>query len=552
MNKSEYNGKVLVILHRGHEHSERLESIAEYKAFDEYKKYSYDYRGHGYEKGEPSYEFMDLVRDLDCFIKFVQEDANVEENDIFIIANSVAGVVTSTWMHDYAPNIAGAALVAPAFKIKLYFPFAKEGLKLLTNYYPKLKIKSYVKSKYLTHIKEEQKKYDSDPLITPDIPAKQLVTLLDTAKRVVEDANMITLPILVLSARKDYVVDSSIQGDFYSNLSSSIKKFVPMEDTFHGILYDTKKDEALKEISNFIDLCFSSNRNNNSLYTEKVIELTQKQKDKMSFGSLNFFDKLNFGIQRNFIKYFGSISEGIKIGKKYGFDSGVTLDYIYKNRVNGKFILGKFIDKNYLNSIGWKGIRQRKINLEKLLKNSINELKTKNKEIKILDIAGGPAKYLVEIAKQYKDVQIEVRDYQTQNIQKGQSYIEKYNLDNIKYKQADAFDKSNYKDQSFKPNIVVISGVFELFDNNDLIKNAINGVSNILNSGDILLFTNQPWHPQLSQISNILMNHNKEKWIMRQRCEYEINQLFSEAGFKIEEKCIDNYGIFTVTKAKKI
>ena len=79
----------------------------------------------------------------------------------------------------------------------------------------KMHIKSYVKSKFLTHDKKEQKRYNTDPLITPDIPAKQLTTLLDTAKRVVEDAAAITTPLLVLSATKDYVVESKVQGDFF-------------------------------------------------------------------------------------------------------------------------------------------------------------------------------------------------------------------------------------------------------------------------------------------------------------------------------------------------
>ena len=548
-NKEKHNGKVIVLLHRGHEHSGRLETIADYPPFDAYKKYAYDYRGHGQHKGEPGYEFMDLVRDLECFIKFVKKDAKVETKDIFIIANSVAGVVTSTWLHDYAPNIAGAALVAPAFKIKLYIPFAKQALDLAVKFKPKLHIRSYVKSKFLTHDKKEQKRYNTDPFITPDIPAKQLTTLLDTAKRIVEDAAAVTTPLLVLSATKDYVVESKVQGDFFANLSSKHKEFVQLKGFFHGILYESKKEVALKKIDAFMKKCFRSNA---SAKIDDLITYTQNEHDKIAYGTLLLHQELSFCMQRSYIKYLGSLSEGIKIGKKYGFDSGVTLDYVYRNKPKGRYYIGEFADKVYLNSIGWKGIRQRKVHLEKLMIEAIDEIKWHKKEVKIMDIAGGPAKYLIEMARKYPKIDILVRDYQEQNIERGQKHAKRYGLKNIRYEQCDSFDPKNYKEQPFEPNIIVISGVFELFGDNATIQKAIEGAASMLKSGDILLYTNQPWHPQLVQIANVLGNHQGKKWIMRRRMQHEMDTLFAKSGFRKDTMLIDDHGIFTVTKAYKI
>ena len=47
------------------------------------------------------------------------------------------------------------------------------------------------------------------------------------------------------------------------------------------------------------------------------------------------------------------------------------LDYVYRNRSSGITPLGKLIDWSYLNAIGWKGIRLRKENLERLLARAI-------------------------------------------------------------------------------------------------------------------------------------------------------------------------------------
>jgi len=546
-NINTWNKKVLIVLHRGHEHSKRLEEFAKTKAFENYKIYSYDNRGHGKTKIDATYEFMNLVRDLNSFVSFVCKEENIKQEDIFVIANSVAGVVASTWIHDYAPKIAGVALVAPAFEIKLYFPFAKEFLDLAIKIKPDLNIKSYVKSKFLTHDKNEQKLYDEDKLITPNIPARQLTTLLDTAKRVVSDAALISTPTLVLSASKDYVVNSSIQGDFYAKLSSKIKKFVRLDGFFHGVLYEDKKDIAINEIINFIELCFKSEEKN---YLNETIKITQDEIDKIVYGSQSLCEKTSYFTQRFMLKNLGFMSDGMKKGLKYGFDSGVTLDYIYANKPSGKTKLGEMIDKNYLNSIGWKGIRQRKVNMISTLKEKIEALEKENKKIKILDIAGGPARYLIEICKQYPNIQVLVQDYQEQNINEGKQLAKEFGIGNIAYKQADAFDKNTYSKDIFEPNIVVVSGVFELFSSNDLIKNAIEGITAVIEDEGYLVYTGQPWHPQLAQIANVLGNHRDKQWIMRRRSQYELDLLFNEYNFEKENMKIDDWGIFTVSSAK--
>ncbi len=543
----ESNGRILIILHRGHEHSGRLESIAANPEFAGYKIFSYDNRGHGHTEAEASYEFMELVRDLDAFVSFVCEKEGIKQEDIFIIANSVAGVIASTWVHDYAPKVKGVALIAPAFKIKLYFPFAKLFLKLAIMFKPELNIKSYVKSKFLTHNIEEQRSYDEDTLIMPHIPARQLTTLLDTAQRVVKDAETIVLPMLVLSATKDYVVESAVQGDFYAKLSSSFKRFVKLDGFYHGVLYESGCQKAIAEIASFMEVCYSRE---NTFMLEEVIRVTQKEKDIIAFGTLPVWKEALYATQRFLMKTLGFMSDGIKIGQKYGFDSGVTLDHVYKNKPSGVTWLGKMIDKNYLESIGWKGIRQRKLHMIAAIKAKIALLQEKDEKVRILDIAGGPARYLIEIAEAYPEVEIQVRDYQQQNIEEGRALAKERKLSNITYAQSDAFCVDNYDLKGYRPNIVIISGVFELFEDNDLIGVAMDGITSIIQEEGYLLYTGQPWHPQLEQIANVLGNHRQEKWIMRRRSQYELDTLFGIRGFVKEQMAIDNQGIFTVSSAQ--
>ena len=64
----------------------------------------------------------------------------------------------------------------------------------------------------------------------------------------------------------------------------------------------------------------------------------------------------------------GALSKGLKLGHETGFDSGSTLDYVYRNTPDSTNPIGRLIDRNYLQSIGWRGIRQRKVHVEELIR----------------------------------------------------------------------------------------------------------------------------------------------------------------------------------------
>ena len=540
------NGNIIIVLHRGHEHSERLSGLAEPLTAQGYRVFSYDNRGHGHSQVEATREFMTLVRDLDAFVHFVCQQAQCQQQAIFIVANSVAGVVASTWVHDFAPNIAGMALLAPAFRIKLYVPLAKPLLDLVLRFKPDLNITSYVKAQFLTHDPLQQQQYNTDALITPLIPARQLTTLLDTAKRVVDDAHLIVTPTLVMSATHDYVVDSAVQQRFYAMLSSPLKQWVTLQGFYHGVLYEKGADtQVIPPLLAFVVRCFAHTP---PPQQETLRVLTQHECNTLEAGLMPLHRRINYALQRFMLKHVGAVlSKGIQIGQQYGFDSGVTLDHVYRNQAQGVGRIGQYLDRNYLDSIGWRGIRQRKVHSMALLQQTIAQLRERGEPVRIVDIAGGPARYLIEMAQAMPDITIQVRDYQEQNLTQGRALADSLNLTNIEYVAMDAFDPRSYIDQTFRPTIVVVSGIFELFGDNALVETAIRGIARFIQPQGYVLYTGQPWHPQLEQIAQVLGNHQQQAWVMRRRSQYELDALFSAAGFCKQAQRVDDWGIFTVS-----
>lgn len=536
--------KSIIIIHRGHEHSERLNDIAQSPQFSNYNIFAFDLRGHGHTKTPTSSIFMDYVRDLDSFAKFLQPKYEVKISDMFVLANSIGGVVASAWAHDFAPNIAGMALLAPAFKINLIVPLASEMITLGTKLKKGLIIKSYVKSTMLTHDPEQQKAYDTDPLITRSIDAELLIDLAKAGKRLVEDAAAIDTPTLILSAEKDHVVFNKDQKNFHDKLDTDLKQYEVLPNFFHGILFDTGKEIVYDKIKDFAEKCFNRTQKKASLSPDSFS--VKEYKDLQN----NVGNNLNFKFQKWSLNTIGKISNGMAIGLKHGFDSGASLDYVYHNQPQGKFGFGKMMDKNYLEAIGWTGIRIRKQHLLNVLEQKIQSLQKQGRKVRILDIAGGTGNYLFDIKEKYPQIEIVVNEFVKANIEIGEKVIQDKKYQNIRFTNFDCFNPETYKKLDFEPNITIVSGILELFGDNEMASKAIQGINSISEQNSFIVYTGQPWHPQLKMIAYVLNNHQNKDWIMRRRSQKELDRVMTFNNVQKENMLIDDFGIFTVSSGK--
>jgi SAM-dependent methyltransferase len=260
-----------------------------------------------------------------------------------------------------------------------------------------------------------------------------------------------------------------------------------------------------------------------------------------------------FAAQRAFLKTYGRLSNGIRIGWKAGFDSGSSLDYVYENRARGSLLLGRVIDRFYLNNIAWAGIRQRKANIEKLLREAIVRVEERGAPVRILDVATGQGRYVLDTlaSRTEQNVTSLLRDYSNSNIEAGRTLAARQGLKGVVFEQADAFDEASYERIDPPPNIAIVSGLFELFPDNAPVRRCLEGIAGVMEKGGYLIYTGQPWHPQIEMIARVLINRDGEPWIMRRRTQRELDELVREAGFEKIRTEVGGRGIFTVTIAKR-
>ncbi|HEX8577168.1 MAG TPA: bifunctional alpha/beta hydrolase/class I SAM-dependent methyltransferase [Flavobacterium sp.] len=555
--------RTIVLLHRGHEHSGRIQHVVDEMNMPDTEFFAWDVRGCGQTEGPRGYApgFMTWVRDFDNFIHHLSNSHTVKIEEIIVIAQSVGGVIASTWVHDYAPKIKALVLAAPAFSVDLIVPGALQGIKLYQKVFGEFFVKSYVKGKQLTHDLERAKSYHEDPLVALPIASNVLIDLYAVSDRVIADAGAIITPTQVLVSGKDAVVRPKHQYDFYNNLSSSIKEIHVLEGFFHDTLGELEREKAFDLIRKFIRKVEANPATDNLLEADQKGYTFNEYQELLKPKASSLLKEISYAMTRSSMNLIGKrASEGVKIGVETGFDSGSSLDYVYLNKAKGRGFfgsigLGKLIDRGYLDSIGWQGIRVRKQNLETLIGACIEKLYTGNKEVRLMDIASGHGRYILDAIEPHrlKINSVLLRDYSDINVEAGSKMIAERNLSGIaEFKNADAFDEKSLAEVEPKPTIAVVSGVYELFSDNSLLQASLKGLNQAVQDGGYLIYTNQPWHPQVELIARTLNNHQgKDRWVMRRRTQAEMDQLVENAGFEKIEQMQDKWGIFTVSVARK-
>ena len=556
--QSPQRGAVL-LFHRGHEHSGRMAHLVDELNLPDCDFFAWDARGHGRSPGARGFSpsLGTTVRDIQTFVEHLHTTFGVATEDIFVIAQSVGAVLVSTWVHDYAPKLRGMTLASPAFKVKLYVPFARAGLKLLHRLRGNFFVNSYVKARFLTHDAERAASYDADPLIARPISVNILLGLYDAADRVVADAHAIAVPTQLLISGADWVVQKAPQRDFFEQLGSAVKVKRELPGFYHDTLGERDRAPVVAEIRAFALKLFDNPATTPELRHSHTTGYTYEESRALAQPLPLLTPRgLYWALQRASIRLGGTLSRGIRLGAETGFDSGSTLDYVYRNQPEGSTLVGRAIDRTYLQSIGWRGIRVRKVHVEELLREAMRRVADSGSPVRVVDIAAGHGRYVLDavIGSPVQPASILLRDYSRINVQKGQTLIADKGLTAIaRFEEGDAFDRASLARMTPRPTIGVVSGLYELFPDNELVSRSLAGLSEAIPSGGYLVYTGQPWHPQLEMIARTLTSHRQgQAWVMRRRTQAEMDQLVECAGFHKLTQRVDEWGIFTVSLAQRV
>lgn len=547
----------VVLFHRGHEHSGRFQELVDALDLPETAFFAWDCRGCGQTSGPrgDAEGLAQLESDMDAFWRHLRAEYGVVEEKTVVVAHSVAAVVAGLWVLDYAPRLAGLVLATPALQVKLYVPFARQGLAVLSRFGLMTTVSSYVRGGALTHDRQQARAYESDPLISKEISTRLLLDLDRGARRLLKEAGGIAVATQVLAARADWVVKNRPIRRLFRRLGSRLKKIKVYRELYHGLFHEKGREQVYADLRQFLLAVWEKEPETEFLRQADLDGPSAERYEWLKAGPPRVSGRhLLWKLTRLGMRSLGRASRGVRLGLNTGFSSGETLDYVYQNQAQGFTFAGRALDRYYLNSPGWAGIRQRRAHLEELLDVALEQASAPpERALRVVDIAGGPARYLLDWLSRHQDrwLEVLVRDRDPAGLLAGKTEAQSRGEERIDYQAGDAFDQQGVAGLG-PVEIAVVSGLYELFPSNEPVRRSLAGLSEAVARGGYLVYTNQPSHPQLELIAETLTHGDGSPWIMRCRSSAEMDELVREAGFRKVRTLADRHGIFTVTLAQKL
>lgn len=247
---------LLMLVHGLGEHSGRYDHMANYLNSRDIGVIAIDLHGHGLTadkngKKRGLCHNMNLMHgDVDALI----ETGRLTAPDVpqFLMGHSMGGGIVLSYMINHKePILAGVIAQAPLIDspdrpsntlIKI--------MKLITKISPNFRLKSKLDGNKISTLKDEQTKYEIDPLNHCFIGGKLALGMFEAGDKISFSAEIFpSIPLLVTHGTKDLLTDFSASQAFAKDAGA---KFIAYENSGHEIHNDLHRDKVYADIADFI------------------------------------------------------------------------------------------------------------------------------------------------------------------------------------------------------------------------------------------------------------------------------------------------------------
>ena len=244
----------IVIMHGLGEHCGRYNHVAEFFLNLGFVVRTFDHRGHGQSTG-PRGDVPDsnaMIRDAE----FVISDFSKKLlSPPLIFAHSMGGLFSTNLCIKSKVKIAGLILSSPAFAVHLSW-FEKALFAFGQLLIPSVGVPHGSNGLYLSHDPEVVKNYQNDVLVHDKISARLFKSMLMSMKYIHKNAVKLKIPLLLLVAQGDLVVDPNGSKKFANKILKndplSHIKVIFYPHFYHEVTNEPKADLVFEDIKNWL------------------------------------------------------------------------------------------------------------------------------------------------------------------------------------------------------------------------------------------------------------------------------------------------------------
>lgn len=245
----------LLVVHGLFEHSRRYEELGRAMAAAGIATFALDHRGHGASGGRRGHvrRFPRFLDDVERFRREVRTTL-VDGLPVFLLAHSMGGLIGLRYLETYDPPLAGAVITSPWLGTAVAVPGWQRLLAaVLDRVLPVLPFPSGIEPDVLSHDPERVKDYRDDPLIYSTLTPRLWREVGKAGPLVFRDADRIEVPLLMLLAGDDRVVDTARSVALGRALKGPDVTVRVLDGYYHEVLQETDRTAVMADIREWIE-----------------------------------------------------------------------------------------------------------------------------------------------------------------------------------------------------------------------------------------------------------------------------------------------------------
>jgi acylglycerol lipase len=240
----------VLIIHGHGEHGGRYAATAAKLAGAGIASYALDLRGHGRSDGRRGHaaRFDHLLQDVDRF-RGVAESALPAGTPLFMLGQSMGGLIALRYLEEYAPPLHGAIISSPWLATALPVPRWKLMLApVLARVLPAMPLRTRLDPALLSHDAAAVTAYRDDPLVHDTMTPRLFAEVSQAMGDVFQRNARIRVPLLFLLPGEDRVVDTRRSESFARSLAGADVTVRSLDGFFHEPLNEVGRRPVIREV----------------------------------------------------------------------------------------------------------------------------------------------------------------------------------------------------------------------------------------------------------------------------------------------------------------
>lgn len=240
----------VVILHGLCEHSARYDHIVVFFNNLGFAVRTYDHRGHGQSEGKRGDcpDSLSMISDAETMIN---DFAKRCQTLPLLFGHSMGGLFTARIATANHVALRGVILSSPALALRMTW-WHHILLKLLFTFAPHLAVKVSFNPYYLSHKLATVVAYLSDPLVHQQLTASVTNSILVAGDFAAAHAAKLSVPLLLLVAQEDYIVDPQGSRDFFRALPEKLATAHFYAEDYHEIFNEIDTTRVFSDLRNWL------------------------------------------------------------------------------------------------------------------------------------------------------------------------------------------------------------------------------------------------------------------------------------------------------------